>query len=83
MRDYLRIHEALSSTGLDAMAMAAHPTIIAFSRMLDGAAEEWRGVYDEGLQGPAPEPRVVPLPPSAWGFSGDSRGVFRRGDKQR
>ena len=70
-RDYLRMHEALRSAGLSARAVAAHPSMIAFARMLHGAAEEWRAVYEEGLLGPAPEPRVRPLHPSLWGFTSD------------
>jgi hypothetical protein len=70
-RDYLRMHEALRSAGLSSRAVAAHPSMIAFARMLHGAADEWRGVYEEGLLGPEPQPRVQPLHPSLWGFTSD------------
>jgi hypothetical protein len=74
-RDFLRMHEALASAGLAAAAIAAHPSMIALARMLHGAAEEWRGVYEDGLIGPAPEPRVAQLHPSLWGFT---RGAAQR-----
>lgn len=68
-RDFMRLHDALAAAGLDREEIAAHPSFISFSRMLDGAADEWRAVFDEGLPGSAPEPRVIPLHPSLWGLA--------------
>lgn len=78
-RDFLRMHDALAESGLSATALAAHPSIIAFVRMLSGAAEEWRAVYQAGMLGSAPQPRVVPLPHAAWGFT-DAAPAWRGED---
>ena len=77
-RDFLRMQDALLAAGMPETQVAAHPCIIAFARMLRGAAGEWQGIYEEGMAGPEPQPRVTPLPPSMWGFtSGDPEPVWR------
>ncbi len=75
-RDYLRMHDALKAAGFDATDAAAHPFVISFARMLAGAADEWSGLFEDGLPGAAPEPRVTPLHPTQWGLTfGDNERV--------
>ena len=68
-RDCLRMHGALRSAGFGNDEVAAHPFMIAFVKMLAGAADEWGALFEEGLEGAAPEPRVDPLAPELWGMA--------------
>ena len=68
-RDFLRMHDALLEAGVPAADVAVHPMLAALSRMLNGAAEEWRELWNTGLAGAPPSTRTTSLSPTLWGLT--------------
>ena len=76
-RDLIRIHDALLSARLSAAEVQQHPSVVGLVKLLDSAADEWVGLFEDGMDGPAPQPRVVPIDPALWGLSYDDNQVWR------
>lgn len=78
-RDLLRMQEGLEAAGFTTDEVLEHPFMVSATRMLSGAAGEWRLAFDLGLDGPPPEPRVALLEAGLWGCSSDDIPSARKG----
>ena len=72
VRYVLRMHETLVSCGVESDELQTQPMLAAVSEMVLGAAREWRGQFQQGMPGPAPEPRITPLAPTMWGLTANT-----------
>jgi hypothetical protein len=68
-RDFAKLYQASITSGIGAEAAAAQPILVSLAKMVTGAATEWAEGYDSGIEGEAPHPQIVALPPEYWGFS--------------